>query len=366
MLCPVCGREENENVWVCPECGASIKGGVVFVTGITGSDVNRILGEVAKLAEEHKHAVMVHDVGELMRCQAKQSRTLIEWDRILDASPKVLRLLRALAFADIENKIKQHPTHLHIVDLHLSFRWYAYLTPGFEPYLIRGFIPYVRLLINVVQDLDRIQRYLEGTAWGRRNILELLMWRDEERLLTDIYAGICGGVRSFTVAAAEPPSTIEQLIWHPDVKRVYLSFPMTAIKNDKEANKEIRTFRDRLREFVVVFDPASCEDYDKTYQRPDMKIIKKEVGQATIERDFRYIDQTDAIVVYYPKRVDSQGVDAEMRHAFESGKPVYLYCPDELRYGPFQPPADHTSMDREGYLKLLRRKLGAEKGGEKC
>jgi len=325
MLCPECGREESENVWVCPECGASIKGGVVFITGITGSNVNRILCEVVKLAEEHKHAVMVHDVGELMRRQAEQSPTPIEWDRILDAPPEILRLLRALAFADIEKKIVLHPTHLHIVDLHLSFRWYSYLTPGFEPYLIRGFIPYVRLLINVIEDLDRIQRRLEKTAWGKRDILELLIWRDEERLLTDVYAGICGRVRSFAVAAAEPPKTIEQLIWHPNVKRVYLSFPMTAIKNDEEANKEIRTFLDKLREFVVVFDPASCNDYDKTYRRPDMEIIKKEVGQATIERDFRYIDQTDAVVVYYPKKVDSKGADAEMRHAFEFGKPIYLW-----------------------------------------
>jgi hypothetical protein len=362
MLCPNCGHTDTGNVWTCPQCGAHIPGGIVLVTGIAGSNAAAILREVAREAKDDGHAVRVHDIGELMKHHAEHDQTGVEWDRILDVSPRFLRLLRALAFADVERVIADYPECLHIVDIHLCFRWYAYLAPGFRPYLIRAFMPHVRLLVNIIQDLDVVQKHLEGTAWGVRPILELLFWRDEERFLTDVYAGMCGGVTSYAVSAAEPPSVIERLIWHPQMKQVYLSFPMTAIQKDMELKQEIVDFRDEIRGFLIVFDPASCLDYNRTYERPDMRVVREQIGQTTIERDFRYIDQADAVVVYFPKNVPSKGVDAEMRYAFESGKPVYHYCPEKYDYGPFQPVAARTSNNRNEYVALLRRELGA-KGG---
>lgn len=361
MLCPNCGYRDTENIWTCPQCGAHIPGGVVLVTGITGSNAAAILKEVAGDAKGHGHAVRVHDIGEIMKRHAEQNQAGVEWGHILDVSPRFLRLLRAFAFTEVERSIADHPQDLHIVDVHLCFRWYAYLTPGFKSYLIRAFMPRVRLLVNIIQDLDVVHEYLVKTPWGDRPILELLFWRDEERFLTDVYAGM-GGVRSYAVSAAEPPSLIERLIWHPQMKRVYLSFPMTNILEDEEAKQEIVDFRDEIREFLIVFDPASCSDYNRTYERSDMRVIREEVGQTTIERDFRYIDQADAVVVYFPKNVPSKGVDAEMRYACESGKPVYHYCPEEYNYGPFQPVAGRTSNDRNKYVALLRRELGTEGG----
>jgi nucleoside 2-deoxyribosyltransferase/adenylate kinase len=353
------------NVWVCPTCGETIPGGVVLVTGITGSDVASILRAVTQEAEAHKHPVLVHDIGDLMRQHAaRDGQSSTEWARILNASPRVLRLLRSLAFKDVEEAIDHHPNCVHIIDVHLSFRWYAYLTAGFTPGLIRGLAPHVRLLVNIIQDLDKVKGYLARTAWGDRNLLELLLWRDEERMFTDFYAAVCDG-KSYAVSAAEPASLIERLIWHPEMKRVYLSFPMTAIRDDEAANKEIETFRDEIREFLVVFDPKTCSDYDLTYVRADMKLVRREVGQTTIERDFRYIDQADAVVVYFPKKVPSDGVTAEMRYAFEAGKPVYHYCPEAYDHGPFQPVAGRTSNNRKEYVALLRQDLGAAGGGTK-
>lgn len=366
MECPECQESYTGNVWVCSECGARIEGGVVFVTGISGSDADRILKEVIGVAKssDHEHPVSLHDVGALMKKQARKHDPTVVWDKILDASPRYLRLLRALAFQEIQFEIERNYTHLHIIDLHLSFRWKVYLTKGFEPYIIRGFLPHVRGFINVIEDLDLIQGRLAQTSWGEREILELLIWRDEELLLTDMFAGICGGVDCFAVASAEPPMTIERLIWHPEMKKVYLSFPITGILTDEEANEEVKNFRDKIRDFLVVFDPRACQDYDKTYERAEMKALRKEVGETTTERDYRFIDQSDAVVVYYPRKVPSKGVDAEMRHAFETGKPIFLYCPETLEYGPFQPPADHVCQDPEEYIQLLRKELGSNKEGK--
>lgn len=357
MRCPHCQRDEPRNLWVCPACRNRVEGGVVFVTGISGSGAGEKIREVATVAESHEHSVEIHDVGSIMHDFARLDDPGVNWGRILDASPKVLRLLRALAFQDIQHAIVSRPETLHIIDLHLTFRWKAYLTKGFEPYLIRAFAPYVRCFINVIEDLPKIQERLESTSWGKREILELLIWRDEELLLTDIFASICGRVDSLAVAKGEPSTLIERLVWHPEYKRVYLSFPITGILNDDAARQEIEDFRDKIREFLVVFDPYACRDYDETYRREEMGALRKEVGEATVDRDFRFIDQADAVVVYYPRKVPSKGVDSEMRHALDTGKPIYLYSPEDLGGGPFQPPADHVRKDPAGFIKLLREKL---------
>jgi adenylate kinase len=241
MQCPHCKQTHTKNTWVCRACGKSIDGGVVFITGISGSCANEKLIEVVKEAtqsEGHSHAVKTHDVGTLMYEHALEDDPDVRWDRILDASPSVLRLLRALAFQDISREVASSPNDLHLIDIHLCFRWKAYLTKGFEPRIINSFIPNVRCFINVIEDLPKIQKRLQATAWGKRKILELLVWRDEELLLTDILAGISGRVNAFAVAAGEPPTIIERLIWHPELRKAYLSFPITGIKKDKAARRE--------------------------------------------------------------------------------------------------------------------------------
>ncbi len=185
------------------------------------------------------------------------------------------------------------------------------------------------------------------------------MWRDEELLLTDMFADI-GRVRSFAVAKGEPATEIEKLIWHPAIKRVYLSFPITGILQDEAAQQEIKKFRDRIREFLCIFDPYACKDYDETYRREEMKALREEVGETTVDRDFRFIDQAEALVAYFPRKVASKGVDAEMRHAVETGKPIFLYSPEDLGGGPFAPPTSHYRDKPEEFVRLLKEELGGE------
>ncbi len=357
MKCPHCGTRQEHNTWKCTSCGESIEGGIVFVTSISGSGTDEIMQSVVRMAKGEGKKVILQDVGELMRKYAKRDDPDVSWDRILDASPRVLRLLRALAFQEISNSIESNFDTLHIIDLHLCFRWKVYLTNGCEPYILSRFIPHVRCFINIIEDLSKIQSRLEETSWQKREILELLIWRDEELFLTDLFAGICGRVDSYAVASGEPISEIYRMIWHPEVRKVYLSFPITGIIDDEEARKEIEQFRDIIREFLVVFDPYVSKDYDETYQRDEMKALRKEVGETTVDRDYRFIDQADAVVVYYPRRVASKGVDSEMRHAIDIGTPIYLYSPEDLGGGPFQPIAQHISHNTEEFVSFLRKNL---------
>jgi adenylate kinase len=331
----------------------------VFVTGISGSGTGEYLQEVdaAAAGAGHEHPVRLFDVGTEMHASAEEYSPGVQWDYILDADPKMLGLLRGLAFERLGHEIELNPETLFIVDLHLAFRWRAYLTQGFGPRVLQAFAPRVRCFINLVEDIHRVQERLAQTTWGKRRVLELLIWRDEELFLTGLFSEICR-VDHIAVARGEPASVVERLIWHPEMRRVYLSFPITNIKDDPEAMDEIRAFLEEIREFLIVFDPFACRDYDETYERPEMMEFRKEVGETTLERDFRFIDQADAIVVYFPVRVDSKGVDAEMNHAQRTGKPIFRYSPEDLGGGPFAVPPNHQSDDRTEFVDILRDELG--------
>ena len=357
MKCRHCTEFERRNLWKCPKCQAEMKGGIVFVTGITGSGVGDCLKNVTRAAEEDGLPVKYHDVGQLMKKHAEEDDPDVRWEKILDADEKALRHLRALAFQKIAFSIQTEPETLHLVDLHLSFRWRAYLMKGFEPHVLGNFAPHVRCFICIIEDLSKIHERLEQTTWGDRQILELLIWRDEELFLTDLFANACGRVSCYAVAASEPPEIIKNIIWHPEIKKVYLSFPITAIKEDTEAQLKIKAFRDRIRDFLVVFDPYASKDYDETYRREELRHLRKQVGEATEDRDYRFIDQADAIVVFYPKKVSSKGVDAEMNHARRTGKPIYLYCPEDPGGGPFAVPPSDFKSDVEEFVTLLKQKL---------
>lgn len=330
------------------------------MSGISGTGTGDYLQAVveAARAEGHVHEVELHDVGQIMREYAEIDNPGVNWDLILDADEVQLRHLRSLALQGVVASVASRPMALHLIDMHLSFRWRAFLTKGIDVHALEPFRPKVRCFVNLIQDLSQLQERLQPTGWGDRQILELLVWRDEELFLSTLYADMLDRSSCFVLPVAEPPEMLERIIWHPEVRRVYLSFPITAIQNDDPAREEIRRFRDRLREFAVVFDPYASKDYDETDTRPEMSALRREIGEVTRVRDYRFIDQTEAVVVYYPKKVPSKGVDAEMAHAHKTGKPIYAYCPEDLGGGPFAVPPSHFRSNPDQYLTLLREHLG--------
>jgi len=152
---------------------------------------------------------------------------------------------------------------------------------------------------------------------------------------------------------------MERLIWHPEIRRVYLSFPITHFveTGDMAALEEIQHFRDRIREFLVAFDPYASKDYDQALKKPEMKEIISEIGDVTEAKDYRLIDQSQALVVYFPRKVPSKGVDSEMRHARRKGKRIFLYCPEELGGGPFAVSPDYYSADVDEFVAFLKENL---------
>jgi adenylate kinase len=361
MKCLTCEHIERKNTWTCRACGRRMEGGVVFVTGVSGSSVDTYLHSVGAEAQKpgHEHAIQIHDVGRIMQRFAEQDDPNVQWQRILDADKPALRHLRARAFDRLREVVLSNLTTLHIVDLHLSFKWTAVSTLGFDPHNLFEFEPYTRCFVNIIEDLSKIQQNLSQTSWGHRDLRSLLNWRCEEDVLTRVFSAFFGRLEYFLLVRGEPPLTLERMIWHPEMKKVYLSFPITNIVNDIAALNEIAAFRDEIREFLVVFNPHASKDYDEVYLHPRMKKISKDLADVVVDRDYRLIDQSDAVVVYYPRLVASKGVDAEMIHAKRAGKPIYLYCPEDLGGGPFATLPDHSEKDPQSFITFLRDTLAS-------
>ena len=72
-----------------------------------------------------------------------------------------------------------------------------------------------------------------------------------------------------------------------------------------------RQFNGELPAFLKQFDSKAKE------------IIKAR----TIERDFQFIDQSDAVVVLYMTEKLSPGVLSEIAYAHRTGKPVFMVFP---------------------------------------
>jgi len=356
MQCPHCNKMHSHNVWRCENCNREMTGGIVFVTGISGSGAAENVSNLHDYVNTCgcNHEMAIHDVGAIMRHFAERELRRVVWDRILDMDEDALAFLRALAFQAIQIEVQASPDKIHFVRSHLTFRWRAFMTRGIAPHLVEVFRPYIRCFINIQEDLKLVQESLKTTRWGERKLSELLVWRDEEVFLTSFLADICDQVDCFVVANREPANTIERLVWHPEVKKVYLSFPITNIRNSDNARHEIESFRDEIRKFLVVFDPYVSRDYEDTYIIKEMNELRGAIGDVTMDHDYRLIDQSDAIVVYFPLKVDSKGVDAEMNYAQQNGKPIFRYCPEELEGGPFQVPADHQTRDRNQYIRRLK------------
>ncbi len=194
------------------------------------------------------------------------------------------------------------------------------------------------------------------------------MWREEEIVVTESMAeAVRGYGHAYILARAEERDTAEslyRLMFDPQRKRVYPSFPMTHVMDMPEVLAEIDTFRDALAEHFITFDPGDLDekrllfDAGEATKRGEQS-ISVDVNGKTIQiavsevtqvagdidgqiyaRDFKLIDQADMIVSYVPELANgkpglSSGVERELQHAWENTKEVYVVWKPKCEPSPF-------------------------------
>lgn len=319
----------------------------VICTGTSGSGKLEYLREAVAEADRRGEKVHLYNVGDLMFKKAEELECPTSPEKILDLSASSLRALRAAVFEEIlkESEKVEHS----IISTHGCFRWKNYLMPAFDVHYLNELQP--DLYITVIDGILNVSRRLsQSPAWdGRLSLKDILIWRDEEIFVTKMMASFQRKPH-YVVAVEQPSTTVYNLMFKQDMAKVYLSFPITLMVDDGEKMREVREFRDKLREYFEVFDPLAVEDTELTYTKDggtgkeyDLSDLNADFGltsadsseieDQTVIRDYMLVDQSDMVVVYYPTDKTSPGVLCEIIYGSTNNKEVYAIFKE--RVSPF-------------------------------
>lgn len=300
-------------------------------SGVSGCGRIELLHSLADALTAVGRSATVHDLGALIQEECRHNRIPFTDQRILDLDRSLRRALCASALKEVRLAVEaDRQTEFHFVGVHATFRWKHRLLAGMEYSDLlalrpSGFMHVVDDLVRVVEANQKNPRWQLGEA---PSYDETQQWMMEEELVTEVLADVLG-CPMYIVARRHAVSNLRDL-FATTKKRIYLSYPITAIKAERpELLAEIQgEMRRRLEEHFVVFDPLAVADMALANQEPSPPDLnstaKSMIKKRTIDRDFQFIEQADGIVVVYKTDKLSPGVIAEMQLAHRSQRPVFL------------------------------------------
>lgn len=322
---------------------------IIVVTGMVGIDKKSYLQKVCQLADQKGKEVFLCNVGDLMYAEAPD----IAHGKILDIPMKRLSSLRRSVFKDIIAKAKK-ASNL-IVNTHATFRWRHGLFPAVDFDQMRQLA--ADTYINLIDGVTALHTRLSSEHSIEHSLKDLIVWREEEIIGTEMLAkGVDETAGIYCLARGSRTETVEtfyRLIFEPEIKKAYLSFPMTHVADLPDIRKKIGEFGQLLKRFFTCFDPGDLEEsYLPHYARQaaqkgldfvemtilgqkvrlslsEIQQIERDINSQTYARDFLLIDQSDMIISFIPTLADgraaiSSGVERELQHAHEAAKEVYV------------------------------------------
>ncbi len=365
---------------------------LVFCTGIAGVQKRQKIEELRRYAEERGRRVRAVHLGAYMLQIAHEIGRPVQPGMILDRVHQDLPALVAAAMERILAELEQEPADVcTLLNIHACFRHNQTLTHGFHPTWVRKIKERMDQLgrpvrfFNLMDSLPRIFRNLRSDAareeqeqgapsWkAELTALDVLVWRDEERHISEVFAAY-EGCQHYILPYDEPIETFYRLVFEPERQKVYLSFPITGIiTRQPSLLEDVRRFAGELRQDFVVFDPLAIKDSEwlrgnlteEDWPQPG-DAEREHVEAQTVARDLQLIDQSDFTVVY--NRLDdpvwSDGVVTEMNHTRFSGKPLYivhLASPGPFLYAL----ATEIYTSTEDLLRDLRARVREPAAGER-
>jgi adenylate kinase len=322
---------------------------IVVVTGMVGVDKKSYLEEVCQCAGENGKEVLLCNVGDRMYAEAPD----IPPGKILDIQMKRLNSLRRSVFKDIIAKAKKAPNL--IVNTHATFRWRHGLFPAVDFDQMRQLN--ADMYICLIDGVSALHTRLVDEHSIEHTLKDLIVWREEEIIGTEMLCkGINDKIPFYCLARGTEELTTETfygLVFNGQLKKAYLSFPMTAIEDMTKVKMEIDEFRKLMKQYFICFDPGDLEesylplkarkasekglDYVEVtalgrqvrLDLHEVKQIERDINSQIYARDFMLIDQSEMIISFIPamddgRAVISSGVERELQHAHEAAKEVYV------------------------------------------
>jgi adenylate kinase len=320
-----------------------------IVTGQVGVDKGPYLEAVKALAVKQGHDLEVCHVGALMYKEAPD----VPKGRILNLPISRLNTLRRAVFKEILKAADQHE-HL-LINTHATFRWRHGLFAAFDFDQIKAFN--ADIYLTLLDNAESVHQRLVRDHDIDHTLKDIMVWREEELLATEILANILRGYGHFFMISRgrniPTMQTIYRLMFEREKKKVYLSFPMSHVMDLPDTLAEIDRFKESINQHFICFDPADVDEFilhtlaekavlageqEVTVQAAEgpVKLKTQDVVQISGDimgqiyaRDFKMVDQSDMIISLVPELPNgkpglSSGVERELHHAFEGGKEVYV------------------------------------------
>ncbi len=332
------------------------------VTGQVGLDKKPLLERLVTLAGTRGKHITLCNVGDMMYREAPD----VVPGRILDLPLGRLNALRRAVFKDILLQATE-AEHL-IVNTHATFRWRHGLFPAFDHDQMAMLDADV--YITLVENVDAVHERLDREHDVAHTLKDILVWREEEVLATEVLAAVLRGHGAFYVvsncadALTEPAEALYRLLFEPHRRKAYPSFPMTHVMDEPHVLAEVNAFRRTMADHFTVFDPGDLDERsllveavdathrgedtitltvhnrDVTFSAGDVVALARDIDGQIYARDFKLIEQADMIVSYIPQLPDgrpglSSGVERELQHAHEATKEVYVIWRSDREPSPF-------------------------------
>ncbi|MEM1558607.1 MAG: ATP-binding protein, partial [Thermoproteota archaeon] len=291
----------------------------IVATGISGSGREEYLRRFVNFSGEKGIKIRIFSVGSMMFETARKLGIEIKEDKILDLSPSSLNFLRATVFEQIIRESEDHENI--VVSTHTCFRWKKHVFQAFDFHYLNELSP--DIFVTISDSVLSIKRRLESSLqWrGRLTLKDILVWRDEEILLTKSIADY-RGKPFYVIPSSSPGETLFNLAFKPDSRKVYLSYPITHLENKEASLASKDVFKEKLRKLgLTVFDPGEIEDallLEKLKELKnsggdkliigsngfeisvrEMEDVVEDLLDQIVARDYQLIDQSDFLIVYY-------------------------------------------------------------------
>jgi len=257
--------------------------------------------------------------------------------------------------------------HEHVlINTHATFRWRHGLFAAFDFDQLKAFNP--DIYITMLDNAESVHQRLVKDHDIDHTLKDIMVWREEELLATEILANITRGYGHFFMISrgrnVPTTQTIYRLMFEPKMKKVYVSFPMSHVMDLPETLAEIDQFKEAINQHFICFDPADVDEFilhttavkalqeghttmevnaaegPITLKTADVAQISGDIMGQIYARDFKMVDQSDMIISLVPELPNgkpglSSGVERELHHAFEGGKEVFVVWACKALPSPF-------------------------------
>jgi adenylate kinase len=314
-----------------------------------------------RLQEEVGIRPEVSSIREILYRFASEENLQLDPIRIHRSPDEKVRLLRRLAFQDVERRLENGAEHENRITV-VKTRATSYSSHGKEESLALRYLQGIKpdLLAVVIDDPvsihSRIPKREDTRKYGRLGLDDIVWWQEAEvsemqRLARELRC------RLFVIPRQQVNALVDLIV--SDKEPAYASYAMTKATPDQTA--KVKAFVAELKKHFVVFDPACMGTAHVQLRMTDSESAAYRQNVVKRDREWFIGINSNYVVVYLPAQMPAHGSQSELVAASEQGKAVWVvlepeYSDERGRLTPFLDGlVDHVfiSSDELNYFLAL-------------